>query len=83
VSRCNNCGTELREGEGVKAICMKGQTKYVANCEEGDTFCDYTCMQRGCNLCETIHNCDVAYDEGREEDLCGFCKGCQSVEVKA
>ena len=81
MKRCNNCQTKLRNNEGVKAICMTGQKEYHPNCEEGDVFCNYTCMQRGCgSLCETIHNCQVAYGDGRKEGLCGFCNGCKGME---
>ena len=76
--KCKNCQTELINGEGVKAICMTGQDKYQPNCSEEDMFCDYTCMQRGCNLCETIHNCNYSFDIGEMNNLCGFCKGCKT-----
>jgi len=82
LRRCNNCQMELTNGEGVKAICMNGQNKYQPNCSDGDLFCDYTCMQRGCEICETIHNCQYNYQIGESDNLCGFCKGCQGMDAE-
>ena len=81
---CNNCGSVIKPYKkggpimSVKATCWTDQDKYAPNCNEGDLFCDYDCMQNGCNLCEAIHNCTYSFQEHNEEDRyrCGYCKHC-------